>query len=869
MSLAKSAHAMASISIRLRKLPLIAVPLFTIAAHDLSAQPPTNTSSESPSSVCGLPIPAPAKLPPADSGPIVYVLIPCFDKQGGASVVEAQTYLYYMNVRPSLPSQDKWVPYDSSTEQTLKEDFKRLWATSFLDDLTIEVKDYHFTNGVIGKIVIYHMEERQRVKIVDFVGSKELEQTKIDEKLREENVQVRMDSFINDASIRRTKAIIRSMLSEKGYLDSTVTHEVKPMPAQGTKTVHLTFNIEEGPKYVVHDIDFVGNKAVGDRSLKRRMKETKEKWIFSFVTGRGTYKDSKYEEDAEKVQGFYRDKGYLTTTVGNPEIRTLKTSEDGKKRDIQLVIPVSEGARYKVGTFGFADNKVVKSEALKPIFKLKEGEYYSEKTVRKGLEKAREVYGSGGYWEMTGYPMFKRQDEVDPNASAEERAAAAAKPAVVDITMHMQEGDQFFVNRINFTGNTVTRDRVIRREINLVEGGVFNTEALKYSVKRLNQLGYFKPLEGNEAIQVQKAASGKNQVDVTLKLEEQNRNQLQFGAGYSQLDGTFMSGSYATSNFLGQGETFEVAAQVGARAKNYQFSVTEPYLFDRPISGGITLFSRKYDYMYGYDQVFYSEVRAGISVTGGMPLRMISPFARIFTSYAYEVIDTAFDEDLLDSASGGNPGDPVFGSLDRGRHIESRVSPTVVYNTVDNPFAPRSGMRITGTFEVAGGMLGGTTDYIRPDAEVILYIPHTRRTAFGLRAQGGLVRQYGGTDNLPYYRRFFLGGETQVRGYDIRTVGPLDSQRRALGGDKFLLFNAEYYFDIASMVRALVFHDAGQAYAEGDPFNLRTLRTSSGVEMRVMMPVMNVPLRFIYAWNLYRDTFQPARTFKFAVGTTF
>ena len=277
-----------------------------------------------------MPIPAPAKLPPADSAPVVYVLIPCFEKQGGSSVVEAQTYLYYMNVRPSLPSQDKWVPDDSSTEQTLKEDFKRLWATAFLDDLTIEVKDYAFTNGVIGKIVIYHMEERERVKIVDFVGSKEIEQTKIDEKLREENVQVRMDSFINDSSIRRTKAIIRSMLSEKGYLDSTVTHQVKPMAGHGAKTIHLTFNIEEGPKYIVRDIDFVGNSAVSDRKLKRRMKETKERWLFSFVTGRGTYKDSKYEEDAEKVQGYYRDEGYVTTTVGNPEIRTLKTSEDGR-----------------------------------------------------------------------------------------------------------------------------------------------------------------------------------------------------------------------------------------------------------------------------------------------------------------------------------------------------------------------------------------------------------------------------------------------------------------------------------------------------------------------------------------------------------
>ena len=193
------------------------------------------------------------------------------------------------------------------------------------------MKDYAFTNGVIGKIVIYHMEERQRVKIVDFVGSKEIEQTKIDEKLREENVQVRMDSFINDSSIRRTKAIIRSMLSEKGYLDSTVTHEVKPMPAQGAKTVHLTFTIEEGPKYIVRDIDFVGNKAVSDRSLKRRMKETKERWLFSFVTGRGTYKDSKYEEDAEKVQGYYRDEGYLTTT--RRQSRDSHAEDVGRRQD--------------------------------------------------------------------------------------------------------------------------------------------------------------------------------------------------------------------------------------------------------------------------------------------------------------------------------------------------------------------------------------------------------------------------------------------------------------------------------------------------------------------------------------------------------
>jgi outer membrane protein insertion porin family len=192
-----------------------------------------------------------------------------------------------------------------------------------------------------------------------------------------------------------------------------------------------------------------------------------------------------------------------------------------------------------------------------------------------------------------------------------------------------------------------------------------------------------------------------------------------------------------------------------------------------------------------------------------------------------------------------------------------------VHNTVDNPFTPRSGRRISLNLPVAGGFLGGTTSYIRPDVEIVHYVPHTKRTALGVRLNGGFVRPYGGTRALPYYLRYFLGGEYQIRGVDIRTVGPTDSQNRAIGGDKFVLFNAEYYFDLFGPVRALLFHDAGQAFAESERIDLRRLRTSSGVELRVIVPMLNVPFRLIYAWNIYRDVFQPARTFKFAVGTTF
>jgi outer membrane protein assembly factor BamA len=207
--------------------------------------------------------------------------------------------------------------------------------------------------------------------------------------------------------------------------------------------------------------------------------------------------------------------------------------------------------------------------------------------------------------------------------------------------------------------------------------------------------------------------------------------------------------------------------------------------------------------------------------------------------------------------------------LNNGRYIESRITPSFVYKTVDNPFQPRSGQRLTINMPIAGGILGGTTNYLRPEAEAIVYIPHTRRTALGMRANAGLLRPYGGTRTLPYYLRYVLGGEYQIRGVELRSVGPLDEDSRVVGGDKFVLFNAEYYLDVFGPVRALVFHDAGQAYGDDEPINLRKLRTSSGVELRVMVPMLNVPFRLIYAWNVYRDTFQPARALKFAVGTTF
>src|SRR4029453_12920643 len=417
----------------------------------------------------------------------------------------------------SLPSQGNFVPYDEAAEDLMRADFKSLWNTKFLEDLSIEKTEHTFENGTVGVMVVYRMEERERVKIVDYRNTKGdsisiIKRSDIDEKLREKNIEVRLDSFLDEGSIRRVEGVLREMMAEKGFTNAEISHKVSPV-AGGPKLVNVTFNISEGPKLRIRDIEFIGNQAFSDRALARKMKENKAKkgLIFMTLFRSATYKEDRYEEDAEKVAAFYREQGYVRARVGNPGGRTVRDEKAGKTPWIQLRIPVTEGPRYRVGDFKFEGNTVVKSENLRPMFKMKEGDWYSEKEIRDGLKKAQEAYGAGGYMEFTGYPDLNPKndglaavatDGNTPQPAAPTNGTNAANGSngsnesrpTVDVTMRLSEGKQFFVNRISFIGNATTRDNVIRREMRLVEGSVFSTESLKYSIRRLNQLGYFKQL---------------------------------------------------------------------------------------------------------------------------------------------------------------------------------------------------------------------------------------------------------------------------------------------------------------------------------------------------------------------------------------
>jgi outer membrane protein assembly factor BamA len=370
------------------------------AAPAQAGTAPAN-APELPATICNQTVPEPARLPPANSPPVLTAVMLCFEKQGGSPVVEANTYLYYMQAKGSRPSLNDWVPYNDSVQQVALGDFKRLWATNFLDDLQIEVHDVKYANGVLGKVLVYNMEERQRVKIVDYVGTQKVDTSKIEEALKDKSISIRLDSFIDPGLIRRVSGVVHDVYAEKGYEFVEVKPEIKPIEG-GPKLVNVTFHITEGPKVKIRKVDFVGNKSISDRRLARQMKENKGGGMFKFILGNGTYKADKFEEDADKVVAYYRDRGYVEARVGQPELKILEDSRDNKTRFVELQIPVTEGEQYRIGKIAFEGNKVVKEEALRPLFKIEEGEVYSEKKIRKGFEKAKEVYGAGGYMDFTG-----------------------------------------------------------------------------------------------------------------------------------------------------------------------------------------------------------------------------------------------------------------------------------------------------------------------------------------------------------------------------------------------------------------------------------------------------------------------------------
>jgi len=844
-------------------------PIGPAPIYDVSKSTPTQPCPDVPAD----------QQPPANSPPLVRCRLLQFHPVN-QPLIQPETYLYYIKTQNSEPDKHLWVPYN---EDSLQADWRALWQTNFLDNLWIQVVDQPYDNGVMGKEVVYHFEERPKLKGVEYLGSKVVEVSKIEDELKKKGLELRLDSFIDESTVQRVKGVVRQLYADEGYQFATITPTMSAV--QGVaKLVVLTYQIDQGPQLKIREVQFDGARAFTSKKLASQMKDNTSGGFWSFVTGSGKYQEQKLGDDIQKVLDFYFENGYMQARLGLQTLDVLSDSPDGKERYVRLRIPVDEGQRFRYGTLTVTGNKMVKADFIRSVLKVQTGQWVDWAQVKKGRDKVQQLYGTVGFFHFVDDPTpdFPGQDPktgkpIDP---------ATYKP-VMNLTYNVTEGKQYFVNRITFVGNTTTHDTVVRRELRLAEGGVFNVEALKNSVRRLNQLGYFKPLDSDDAVKIDETPGAEGKVDIRLKFEEQNRNQITFGAGVSQLDGFFGQLGFQTSNFLGRGESLGVTLEKGSLAKNYNVSFTEPFLFDRPITAGISLFSRSFIYpsQYTIDST-------GGTVTTGF---LLSGFTRLFLGYSYEVDTVPQDQInpiyLTPSALASEPflADELLIDVG-GKRTVGKISPSVVFDTVNSPIYPDQGVRYTAAFDLAG--VGGNTQFVETRLEGTWYHRLLPRTSMAIHLQGQYIRPYASTTNLPIFDKLFLGGEYSVRGFDLNTIGPRDPATGAeIGGNKTLLFNGEYVINVGGPVRLALFFDAGEVRDVGQPFGLyepvtmfvqptpplltdpanpglltnpnnplavarlvttgqtSAIKKSTGLEVRFFMPVLNVPFRLILAYN--------------------
>jgi outer membrane protein insertion porin family len=746
---------------------------------------------------------------------------------------------------------------DTYNEDALRRDFQALWNTQFFEDIRLEVEDDK--DRPDGKIVVFYVLERPIIRRIEYKGNKSVSESDILERFKDRKVGLSVESQFDPTKVKRAEVVLKELLAEHGRQFASVKPTYERISA--TNAVKLVFNIDEGPKVKVGQIIIQGNHAFSSRKIIRVMRHSRPiaipLLIGDFPIWSKTYDRRKLNEDLEVgIRGLYQDNGYFKVLVKDPVLKMVDIDRSGlpgpwplvgrkHSKRTNITIPIEEGERYSMGKLivrsADPDQPLFfKAEFLETAFPLKAGEVFSADKIRKALENYRKLYGEYGYIDFTPQPLFDVDD--------------ARK--VVNLTLEFDQQKQFFIRRIEFAGNTTTRDKVIRRELLLNEGQVFNNRLWELSILRLNQLDYFDPIKPENAELRRNLKEGT--VDILLKVKEKGKQSIGLNGGASGIGGSFIGFSYQTNNFLGLGETLTFSAQFGDRQRSFIFGFTEPYLFDRPISTGFTIFSSRFDYNQARETSIllgqqvainpaiaqnYNQDRKGFSVFASYPLRRFA-FTRVGITYGWTTSNiTAFSQasqllfQTLEFRSLGGP------SQLRGIQ-SSKISPTITYSTVNSQVNPTAGKSFFYGLGVEGGVLQGNVNTITNSFEAKWFHPmNKKRNVLALRFLGAMASGYGGTV-LPPFNRFLLGGEDTVRGFDFFTISPwafiptttttrifyqdptkLDGGGKPIlqqinvpilqyvatrpGGDYEAVGNIEYRIPIAGPVSASVFGDAG------------------------------------------------------------
>ena len=744
----------------------------------------------------------------------------------GNERVTRETILYYLTVKEG----------DYYNEEALRQDFRVLWSTGFFSNIKFEADE-----GEKGKIVLITVEENPVIKNIDYRTGKRLKENDIVNKLKEKDAYLLPYSYYSPSKVQKVKETIETMLTEKGLSGGSVSADIA---RRGDNDVGIVFRIKEGSRMRVGEITFEGSPSLHKDLLLGAMKENKKHDLLTWIAGKDTFKEDKLNENLASIKKTLQDNGYMEASVGEPKIsETTKRSIFLKRQRMKTIaVPIMAGERYVVGDVQIEGNKLVSAANLRSLTKFKQGAYYSAKTRDKAVEKIGEVYHNFGHLYAQVIPV----ESLDPRGKR------------VNISLTISEGEPAYLHRLEFKGNTFTKDKVIRREFLLREGDRFSLALFKDSLLRLRQLGI---VDIEKEPEIKPEAEDPSKINANVNLKELQKNNIQFSAGYSGYEGTFIMLSYSTVNMLGAGESLEVMAQYGKRIRNYSLGFTEPYVFDLPLSAGFTVYNRDIYYPY-----MYSQKARGINLSLGMRVR---GFWRTNVTYGFEYLDIGppdSDDDETDASY-----NPYYygGTYGYGNYNVSSVSAFIYRNTVDSPLTPSNGTLYSIGCKFSGGPLGGEVDMIKPSLEWTFYRPIVGRSSLGLHLEYQFVKSFR-SHSVPFWERFYLGGERSIRGYEIYSLGPLTSEGINKGGEKALVLNAEYIIPLGGPIYTIFFCDAGNAFAHREKVRLNDLYTSTGVEMRIFVPALRVPFRLIFAYNNRRIYSADSHfAFRFAIGTTF
>jgi len=722
------------------------------------------------------------------------------------------------------------------SEELLKKDFMTLWQTGFFKNIKIDSEDMEG-----GKKVMFTFIENPIIAKITYNTGKKFSKKDILEKLSEQDVSLATYTYYKPYNIKRVEKIINDMLLEKSYNNGKVSIDVKENKKKNS--VELTINVDKGSKTKIGRIVFSGinKKLISPYFLRRGMKNNKVHTILSAVLGKDSFSKDKIDEDLKEVTLRLRQKGFLEAKVGSPKYSYfLKKNIFGAvKKMLKIDIPLELGPKYYFRNVNVEGNKIVRTEFIRRFVTLKKGKVYNLKKRNKNVEDLRKFYGSIGYF----YCQIAPEENLDPVNKK------------VDLTIRVHEGEITYLGKLEFRGNTFTKDHVIRREWFLREGRVLNSNLLEASITRMKQLGL---VTIEKMPDIKADPNDPQKINITAEVKEMNRQMINFNLGYSGYDGFFIALGYQTQNFLGMGESFGINLQTGTRTKNYSLSFTEPRVFNLPASLGMTVYKRKMRYPY-----MYTSDGTGFNISSSFR------FWRFWgASLLYSYEDTTISE-VNDNINFNNSYLSYY--YTNGKRKISALSPTIYYSTVDSPLFPTGGIKFLLNYRFSGGFLGGTLNLhkIKFEFTKFIRIPKTRHI-FGVNFVYQGLKGFGDNQMIPFYENFFLGGERTIRGFDVYRVGPRNEKGAVIGGDKSFYLNVEYRIRLNDQISFNFFGDFGNSYAPYQSIDLKNIYSSMGAELKIYVPMLNVPFRLIFAYNprvLYEK--DSNFVFKFAIGPSF